>query len=74
MWLMDFGCSHHMTGSSKYFSSLDPVIGKEYITFGDKSRGGCLSWLHSSEQEFCSQGCCYVFKFAFPSAFCFAIP
>jgi hypothetical protein len=28
-----------MTESSKWFSSLDPVIGKEYIIFGDKSRG-----------------------------------
>jgi hypothetical protein len=35
-WLMDTGCSCHMTGSSKWFSSLDPVIGKEYITFEDK--------------------------------------
>jgi hypothetical protein len=38
-WLMDFGYSRHMTGSSKCFSSLDPVIDKEYITFEDKSRG-----------------------------------
>jgi len=42
-WLMDSGCSRHMTGSSKWFSSLDPVIGKEYITFGDKSRGKVVS-------------------------------
>jgi transposase InsO family protein len=39
MWLIDSGCSRHMTGSSKWFSSLDPVISKEYITFGDKSIG-----------------------------------
>eukprot|EP00267_Zea_mays_P054411 XP_020407646.1 uncharacterized protein LOC109945719 [Zea mays] len=37
-WLMDSGCSRHMTRNSKWFSSLDPVIGKEYITFEDKSR------------------------------------
>jgi hypothetical protein len=43
MWLLDSGCSCHMTGSSKWFSSLDPVIGKEYITFGDKSRGKVVS-------------------------------
>jgi hypothetical protein len=42
-WLMDFDCSCHMTGSSKWFSSLDPVIGKEYITFADKSRGKVVS-------------------------------
>jgi hypothetical protein len=32
-----------MTGSNKLFSSLDPVIGMEYITFGDKSRGKVVS-------------------------------
>ena len=42
-WLMDSGYSRHMTRSSKWFSSLDPVIGKEYITFGDKSRGKVVS-------------------------------
>jgi transposase InsO family protein len=42
-WLMDFGCSHHMTESSKWFSSLDPMIGKEYITFGDNSRRKVVS-------------------------------
>jgi hypothetical protein len=39
MWFMDSGCLRHMTRSSRWFSSLDPMIGKEYITFGDKSRG-----------------------------------
>jgi hypothetical protein len=42
-WLMDSGCSCHMTRSSKWFSSHDRVIGKEYITFGDKSRGKVVS-------------------------------
>jgi hypothetical protein len=40
---MDSDCSRHMTGSSKWFSSLDPVIGKEYITFEDMSRGKVVS-------------------------------
>jgi hypothetical protein len=43
MWLMDSGCSCHMTGSNKWFSSLDPMIGKAYTTFGDKSRGKVVS-------------------------------
>jgi hypothetical protein len=43
MWLMDSSCSCHMTESNKWFSSLDPVIGKAYITFGDKSRGKVVS-------------------------------
>jgi hypothetical protein len=32
-----------MTGRKKWFCSLDPVIGKEYITFGDKLRGKVIS-------------------------------
>jgi hypothetical protein len=43
MWLIDSGCSRHMTKSSKWFSSLDPVQCKEYITFGDNSKGKVLS-------------------------------
>ena len=42
-WLVDSGCSRHMTGSSKWFSSLDPMQYKEYITFGDNSKGKVLS-------------------------------
>ena len=40
---MDSGCSRHIIESSKWFSSLDTVICKEYITFGDKSRGKVVS-------------------------------
>ena len=35
IWLMDSGCSRHMTGSHRWFSSLTPMKDKEYITFGD---------------------------------------
>jgi hypothetical protein len=42
-WLMDSDCSRHMAGSNKWFSSLDPVIGKEYITFMDKLRSKVVS-------------------------------
>jgi hypothetical protein len=35
-WTMDSGCLHHVTRSNKWSSSLNPVIGKEYITFRDK--------------------------------------
>ena len=44
MWLIDSGCSRHMTESSKWFSSLDPVKHKEFITFGDNSKGKVVSW------------------------------
>lgn len=44
---MDSGCSRHMTGDDKWFSSLTPMSIKENITFGDKSQGkvmahGCI--------------------------------
>ena len=39
IWLMDSGCSRHMTGSDRWFSSLTPTKDKEYIVFGDNSRG-----------------------------------
>jgi hypothetical protein len=42
-WLIDFGCSQHMTGDRRWFSSLTPVMTKEYITFGDNGKGRVLS-------------------------------
>ncbi|WVZ76652.1 hypothetical protein U9M48_024608 [Paspalum notatum var. saurae] len=41
-WIMDSGCSRHMTGHRKWFSSLNPMSTKEYITFGDKGQGKVL--------------------------------
>jgi hypothetical protein len=73
-WLMDSGCSRHMTGNSKWFSSLDPVIGKEYITFGDKSRGKVFLVAPFGERELYYQGCCFGFEYAFQSAYSFATP
>jgi hypothetical protein len=34
IWLIDSGCSRHMTGDKGWFSSLVPVLTKRYITFG----------------------------------------
>jgi hypothetical protein len=42
MWLMDSGCSRHMTGNKKWFSSLTPLSHKEYVTFGDDKKGKVL--------------------------------
>ncbi|WVZ76248.1 hypothetical protein U9M48_024236 [Paspalum notatum var. saurae] len=42
VWIMDSDCSRHMTGHHKWFSSLNPVSTKEYITFGDNGRGKVL--------------------------------
>jgi hypothetical protein len=39
IWLIDSGCSRHMTGDKGWFSSLIPVVTKRYITFGDDGRG-----------------------------------
>jgi hypothetical protein len=43
IWLIDFGCSRHMTGDKGWFSSLVLVVSKTYITFGDNGRGCVLS-------------------------------
>src|SRR6185312_7295447 len=36
---MDSGCSRHMTGNDKWFSSLTPMRSKEYIVLGVNGRG-----------------------------------
>jgi hypothetical protein len=41
-WLMDSGCSRHMTKNKKLFSSLIPLSHKEYVTFGDDKKGKVL--------------------------------
>jgi hypothetical protein len=43
IWLIDSGCSRHMTGDRRWFSSLTLVMTKEYITFGDNGQGRVLS-------------------------------
>jgi hypothetical protein len=43
IWLIDSGCSRHMSGDRGWFSSLVPVVTRRYITFGDNGRGRVLS-------------------------------
>jgi hypothetical protein len=43
IWLIESGCSRHMTGDKGWFSILVPVVTKRYITFGDNGRGRVLS-------------------------------
>jgi hypothetical protein len=43
IWLIDSGCSRHMTGDKGWFSSLVPVVTRRCITFGDNGRGCVLS-------------------------------
>jgi hypothetical protein len=40
-WVIDSGCTNHMTGKRKIFSHLDEDISDfDNITFGDDSKGG----------------------------------
>jgi hypothetical protein len=39
---MDSDCSRHMTDDKKWFSSLTPLLHKEYVTFGDDKKGKVL--------------------------------
>jgi hypothetical protein len=41
-WLLDSGCSRHVTGNKKWFSRLTPLSHKEYVTFGDDKKGKVL--------------------------------
>jgi hypothetical protein len=41
--VINSGCSRHMTGDRWWFSSLTPVMTKEYITFKDNGKGRVLS-------------------------------
>jgi hypothetical protein len=43
IFLIDSGCSRHMTGDKGWFASLITVVTKRYITFGDNGRGRVLS-------------------------------
>ena len=36
---MNSGCSRHLTGNDKGFSSLTPMRHKEYIIFGENGKG-----------------------------------
>ncbi|KAL5216534.1 hypothetical protein ABZP36_007935, partial [Zizania latifolia] len=41
--IMDSGCSRHMTGHRRWFSSLSPTSSKEFITFGDNGQGQVMT-------------------------------
>jgi hypothetical protein len=41
IWLIDSDCSRHMTGDRGWFSSLVPVVTKEYITFWGQWAWAC---------------------------------
>ena len=38
-WVLDSGCTQHMTGYVKMFTSLDEEVGDhEHVTFGDNAK------------------------------------
>jgi hypothetical protein len=41
-WLMDSGCSRHITNDKERFSNLTPLSHKKYVTFGDDKKGKVL--------------------------------
>jgi hypothetical protein len=43
IWLIDSGCSRHMTRDKGWFSSLVLVVTRRYIIFEDNGRGRVLS-------------------------------
>ncbi|HEX9091734.1 MAG TPA: hypothetical protein VF831_09610 [Anaerolineales bacterium] len=42
VWIMDSGCSRHMTGHRRWFSRLTPMSSNDYVTFGDNGQGKIL--------------------------------
>jgi hypothetical protein len=54
MWLMDFGCSRHLTGVAKWFSNLTPMlfvglilVGIWFVAFLSVDSFGGHSFSHS---------------------------
>jgi len=42
-WVLDSGCTNHMTGERSMFSSYSPTTNlDENIIFGDNSKGGVI--------------------------------
>jgi hypothetical protein len=42
-WVLDSGCTNHMTGERSMFSSYSPTTNSdENIIFGDNSKGGVI--------------------------------
>ena len=41
-WVLDSGCSQHMTGNDSMFTTLEDPGDHEHVTYGDNSRGKVL--------------------------------
>jgi hypothetical protein len=49
---MDSGCSRHMIGNKKWFSSLTPLSHKEYVTFADDKNSSLTPLSHKEYVTF----------------------
>jgi hypothetical protein len=38
-WVLDSGCSQHMTGKDSVFTSLGDLGDHDHVTYGDNTRG-----------------------------------
>jgi hypothetical protein len=65
---IDSGFSRHMTGDRRWFSSLTPVMIKEYITFGDNEKGRVLPVGTMKVTESMTLRCCYCQVFGVQSS------
>ena len=41
-WVLDSGCSQHMTGNDSMFTTLEDPGDHEHVIYGDNSRGKVL--------------------------------
>jgi hypothetical protein len=39
LWILDSGCSQHMTGNDSIFTSLGDPRDHDHVTYGDNTRG-----------------------------------
>ena len=60
-WVIDSGCTQHMTGDPRMFTSLDEEVdGQERITFRDNSKGRLKDWAKWQYQMIILSQMCYM--------------
>ncbi|WVZ98807.1 hypothetical protein U9M48_044188 [Paspalum notatum var. saurae] len=50
-WVLDSGCTQHMTGNDGMFTSLEDPGDKEQVTFGDNSKGKVIGLVKSEKNK-----------------------
>ena len=60
-WVIDSGCTQHMIGDPRMFTSLDEAVdGQERITFGDNSKAKYKGWSKLQYQMITQYQVCYM--------------